>query len=1093
MAVVLLAVILLAGQVRLGIAGSNAERGRILAAENAKLSFMAALGNLQRAAGPDEVATFTAELLEKRVSPRPENRNWVGILPEGAAVVEWMVSGSPTAAAILTEDPSITSDGLSTSDPEKILLVGAGSIDPNKDSVGGGNGQPDDAIAVRRESIALPGQDVSGHMAWWIGDENTKARIGARYSVNDISYSGGQFAGQIGDYVATLGQQVLNRFGVEKIIGVADVDPVSQWREFANLAGPRSLSLLNQDDGMLPVLSENTFHVLTNHSRSVLARADEGGLKTNLSDPNAVPTTLDYLFNDQYESFLTAWNSSASTPNSLQAGFSNPSLMRQAPLPLSGSSSGNWSDFMTWFEGTSSGGGFTSDDVQAHTDLTFKPIITEFNVRMGPFHTRSDDRHRIRFHIDLELWNPYPFAIELRPQGGGESQNRYFIAMLAPVNPNEELILRVENTTTGSFFESNLLDIPPEDKSGGNIDYRDNSLDEALMNSWVEVPDKRLEPGEVYHIRVPEGKKNGLARTITADVDKWDDWTEFDGDPGDPESGDPNTIDEDDIIELDLLPPSSGLAFRLIPFGGSPLGKTIHPNYETHTVGSANHLKLQPFLEIRFNIQQPPAPRSMKGSQYSRQKSGDYETEDYEAGFYARLRSDIPYDFYAMRALMDIRQPIIDLTGDHPDGAGSFQDLNDLYEIIEIPWDAALREDLFDGSDVFADSTFGEDNLNAFGPVFLFDFPNRNPTDGERFGLTSVGQLQWLPMIRKRSGAFSPVGAGIGNPWGGELNSVFDDYFFTGLLHENWEPGDPLPIPRLRVVDGSVFEEAHEAALAGGTSAVPYSEIARALLVEGGFNVNSVSIPAWAAFLSNHVSDWEWRNGVEHDFNDPGDIENASKYGAAHFGFPFNAAAVSDETGKMVSDSQIASFGSGSTPELWTKHSFQQASRDVNSDNVDFSVFAAKIVDEIQQAFVDRGDRPFRSVEEFLNAGILHRALLRESLFDLSVTVDDTDPDINEVAENKMIAPFSPAHINQGSFASAAAPFLQVRSDTFLIRAYGDSVDSATEETSRKFIEAVVQRVPETVDPSADPMGNADGFGRKFKVVSFEWLDEEDV
>ena len=48
---------------------------------------------------------------------------------------------------------------------------------------------------------------------------------------------------------------------------------------------------------------------------------------------------------------------------------------------------------------------------------------------------------------------------------------------------------------------------------------------------------------------------------------------------------------------------------------------------------------------------------------------------------------------------------------------------------------------------------------------------------------------------------------------------------------------------------------------------------------------------------------------------------------------------------------------------------------------------------------------------------------------------------------------------------TAIGPFLQCRSDTFLIRTYGESLNPVTDEVeSRAWCEATVQRIPNRVD-----------------------------
>ena len=77
---------------------------------------------------------------------------------------------------------------------------------------------------------------------------------------------------------------------------------------------------------------------------------------------------------------------------------------------------------------------------------------------------------------------------------------------------------------------------------------------------------------------------------------------------------------------------------------------------------------------------------------------------------------------------------------------------------------------------------------------------------------------------------------------------------------------------------------------------------------------------------------------------------------------------------------------------------------------------------------------------------------------------------------------------------------LRPRSDSFIVRAYGESVDVQGEVKARAWCEAIVQRSPEPINPDSsglNPMAkrNPDDleFGRRFKLVSFRWLNAEEV
>ena len=77
---------------------------------------------------------------------------------------------------------------------------------------------------------------------------------------------------------------------------------------------------------------------------------------------------------------------------------------------------------------------------------------------------------------------------------------------------------------------------------------------------------------------------------------------------------------------------------------------------------------------------------------------------------------------------------------------------------------------------------------------------------------------------------------------------------------------------------------------------------------------------------------------------------------------------------------------------------------------------------------------------------------------------------------------------------------MTTRGDTFVVRAYGDSSGATNDlSTVRVVCEATVQRIPEYVDGSIDPWekplknSSNDLFGRKFKIISFKWIDLDDV
>ena len=98
-----------------------------------------------------------------------------------------------------------------------------------------------------------------------------------------------------------------------------------------------------------------------------------------------------------------------------------------------------------------------------------------------------------------------------------------------------------------------------------------------------------------------------------------------------------------------------------------------------------------------------------------------------------------------------------------------------------------------------------------------------------------------------------------------------------------------------------------------------------------------------------------------------------------------------------------------------------------------------------------------------------------------------------------------PGWTRQADILRPLAPRLSARDDTFTIRAYGDARDPANPNKilAKAWCEAVVVRTADFVDPvddstvlpySAAMTSNVNPrFGRKYRMVSFRWLNEKEI
>ena len=92
-------------------------------------------------------------------------------------------------------------------------------------------------------------------------------------------------------------------------------------------------------------------------------------------------------------------------------------------------------------------------------------------------------------------------------------------------------------------------------------------------------------------------------------------------------------------------------------------------------------------------------------------------------------------------------------------------------------------------------------------------------------------------------------------------------------------------------------------------------------------------------------------------------------------------------------------------------------------------------------------------------------------------------------------------YLLQGDILNQLGPILSNRSNTFKIRTYGESsslISGSNHATA--YLEAVIQQVPEYVDNLNPPetaladLNNVnESFGRRFRIVSITWLNEDEI
>ena len=385
------------------------------------------------------------------------------------------------------------------------------------------------------------------------------------------------------------------------------------------------------------------------------------------------------------------------------------------------------------------------------------------------------------------------------------------------------------------------------------------------------------------------------------------------------------------------------------------------------------------------------------------------------------------------------------------------------------------------------------------------------------------------------SGRQSPQPRGD-TPFAANLN-LFDRYFFSGInvgtantsQHKDINTfiekafstdADSNPFPNKRISLIRDFGDRKESEVK--SDFYDPEKVARDLIFDGSFNVNSTSKEAWKAVLAGLHGKLLKIDGAFKKASDTPFVRFISLIG-----------------------SKLGGFGSakgGDDGNGWRWYS--------SLDDSQLDKLAEAIVKQVRERgpFMSMGDFVNRrlTTEETGKAGALQAAIddsevndaQAKSFSDGNASNPDSSryPNLFPTGE-KLAKAGVPGYVTQGDILSAIAPSLSARSDTFTIRAYGDVFGLNGTPEARAWCEAVVQRVPEFFDPQNDEESSEEDdvldvvkfrenyrdsqndeiagrgekyvlekferndklsavnklFGRRYKIVSFRWLSQDEL
>jgi hypothetical protein len=1118
------------------------------ARQNALVALNLALGQLQKYAGPDQRVTARADLgdasnLNGVAAPADGKRQWVGVWGNGNApaantgapvLLNWLVSGNEsasfdatngappysnvsgvtfasTAAVTSLATGSDASSVLGTTAQEWRLLVGANSV----------GGDVTRYVAAPLMPITSPtaqipwlggasGETTIGRYAWWVGDENVKARVNLYnpHLAGPADELGASFV-----VAQRSAGEWLDRAGGGSSLGALYPALASS---LADVISRPQLALGSADPTVMTDASRERFHDISMHSFSVLADARMGGLKKDLNRalaadaPRAVesargasyapPSARDWLF----------------TPNNSGAdsyGVPTWGLLR-APVARQVSPGGTVVPSAP--VRASAGGNLFYDDAGVYPVITYAGVGMDFTSPGSDTGAIPAPAYPSPINLNLfpvvVLWNPYSVAMS-----GGD----YTVAI--GVRTASQLQLR-EGSTSGPVRVALYLNRANFASSGANAYFRFKLVCPPIPAGesvvFMLAGDTTYQPGLteiVPGLNTSASAVMDTGQTLADVADAEKNYVSY------ATNGTGTAVFGGGEIDAILA------AFD--PSGAEPSGS------DPETAATAWYAVAQRVGSAAAAL---PAARAL---------NPDSTTSDLMFG--VRVRFNFPDSGSGLKlqwiAHGSARSPLmvrtkLDSWFNGASTAGYSSSYAGRFGAPTTTWP--------DFSTTVARASVGSGLAVSGGSPtngVLWEFPVPES------GLLSVGQLQHAPVSILGAYPSYAVGNSLADfrvprtdtlttvdshpPTSGQqatarintyydlswqLNrALWDRYFFSSVptgavpaattlaawTQLNITNNDPLPNSRLHYFSKngsapSVDQLRYDNAVA---TSDPYNQAAANLLVAGGFNVNSTSAQAWRAVLG----------GVNQlAYNPQTQAAGAALQAAfSRFAVPTadSALATPWEGYRQLTEAQIAQLATNIVAEVKKRGPFLSLSDFVNrrlaADETGLKGALQAAIDASTT-----GNAANLNTTAPFNAARVDTAPGTGEVFDAAVMRNDASASSN--AAHRSRSAFAPKFLTQADVLSTLGPVLTARSDTFIIRTYGETVNPLLTSsdsgyvTGRAWCEAVVQRTPEYVDQTdpalaAGNLGDAllpastnqinREFGRRFRVVSFRWINPSDI
>ena len=1077
---------------------------------NARLAMMLALGELQKELGPDQrISVPGSQLLADTDITGPKHwtgvyESWKGaswpfatseeIRPESPTFRRWLISGDETIVT-MKDTPKA---GLTTGD--KVKLVAAteaqGSI-PAQDAVEAG-------------LVTLP----QGGIAWWIGDQNTKAKFGG--VVEDAADA----------KVAAARLQSAPRAAHEVFSGLDGV--LANDERLGKLPSTDTLQLLAKDTDF--------FHDATTTSLGLMTNVRAGGLRKDL--------------NFLLEKPIPTAGTAATAALYSAAGSSPATAVSGQTIPIEGINLGElWVDHNIWGElkfgppahadGSSlpPGAPYLECGAKADPFLNYKHLprlqLTQLYSLVSKSRTTTAGKKVYDLYLATDpiftIWNPFdvclhvpqsyfatlktwaiPYDLNLTLQGGPVGSKGSYTSTIGDIyKQGTNNAVFVFQGTLGKA--QNLVLRPGEVQVmaqgfGTPINYNPAGVDWDAKLGW------EFASGYAYKINYEPNDTTEIYKTGTQRITY---------------SMAPNAKKSDNT---GLMMWSYGVP-GANPFIGSFNINFINSRLQGQGEITANSFQ-NIFKPLPLDVSASKTIAELENNKWPicvftyglRTESDPFLTSGKRSTGRSMLRANatsLGQDLFnldpevvrssplqvGMRRVNSLSDPIVecDVKGLGYYGAGYSS--NDgvshvvTRSIIREPIHSlgALQHGAAEGKKFgqavgektwFLQPSVSHAIANSFAPSFLGPDAVRGTlagwpaADHSYLANLALWDTYFYSSIKPRtkSAHKSPSTAYS------EQKRRLEDFLATGSAYK--------PLPNEHMKPWSSDSATDIKAIFPSTTPDPSAadRTASLLMVDGMFNVNSTSVTAWKSFLSG------LKKAKVPSNPSPGLLSQAKMVDAQGTA----VAALLEAAGEEIDDTTL---GDPSEAEQW------RGFRSLSDDQID--ELAKAIVKQVRK----RG--PFLSIADFVNRRPGSNKELAVSGA-LQSALDDNDVSINEAyrqgdrslslaeaqaqgfpfpeAEAGPKAIGSPGYVKQGDLLTSLGPMIAVRGDTFVIRGYGEAREASGKNVlARSWCEAVVQRVPDYLDPSdkayaAVPTSPVNlTFGRRFNIVSFRFLNPREV